>query len=99
MPMFSWQKFVIKHFHWRHAVLQHGCRIAQTDLDIQGSHAHHVRVRSSCTWTTNGEAHGETMTHNNVNRCLHKWILIAVAIEAAMLEDSMMSRENAPIVK
>ena len=28
-----------------------------------------------------------------VKRCLHKWIVIAVAIEAAMLEDSMTSRE------
>ena len=26
---------------------------------------------------------------------LHKWILISVAIEAAMLEDSMTSHENA----
>ena len=57
-------------------------RIAQTDLDIQGSHAHHARTRSSCAWTTNGEVHGETVTHNNVKRCLHKWILISVAIES-----------------
>ena len=35
--------------------------------------------------------------HSNVKRCLHKLILIAVAIhvEAAMLEDTMTSRENA----
>ena len=59
--------------------------IAQTDLDIQGSHAHHACMRSSCTWTTNGEVHGETVMHNNVKRCLHKWLLISVAIEAAML--------------
>ena len=26
---------------------------------------------SSCAWTTNGEVHGETITHNNVKRCLH----------------------------
>ena len=70
------------------------CQIAQIDLDIQGSHAHHARTRSSYTWTSNGEVHEETVMHNNVKRCLHKWILIYVAIEAAMLEDSMMSREN-----
>ena len=85
----------IEHFHWRHAVLQHGRRNTQTDLDIQGSHAHHARKWSSCAWTTNREVHGETKMHNNVKRCLHKWILIAVAIEAAMLEDSMASQENA----
>ena len=61
----------IEHFHWCHAVLQHGRRIAQTDLDFQGSHAHHARTRSSCAWTTNGEVHGETVAHNNVKRCLH----------------------------
>ena len=55
-------------------------------LDIQGRHAHHARMWSSCAWTTNGEVHGETVTHNNVKRCLHKWILISVTIEAAMLE-------------
>ena len=38
---------------------------------------------------------GKTIMHNNVKRCLHKLILIAVAIEAAMLEDSMTSHENA----
>ena len=27
-------------------------------------------------------------------KCLHKWILISIATEAAMLEDSMTSREN-----
>ena len=43
----------------------------------------------------NGEVHGETAMHNYVNRCLLKWIFIPVAIEAAMLEDSMTSRENA----
>ena len=32
----------IERFHWRHAVDQHGRRIAQTDLDIQGSHADHA---------------------------------------------------------
>ena len=61
----------IEHFHGRQAVLQHGGRIAQTDLDIQGSHAHHARPRSSCACTTNGEVHGETVTQNNVKRCLH----------------------------
>ena len=66
-------------------------QIAQTDLDIQGSHAHHARMRSSCAWTTNGGVHGETVTHINVERSLHKWILISVAIEAVMLEDSMTS--------
>ena len=70
-------------------------RIAQTDLDIQGSHEHHACMQSSCAWTTNGEVHGETVMHKNLNRCLHKWILISVAIEAAMLEDSITSRENA----
>ena len=86
----------IERFNWRHAVLQHGRRITQTDLDIQGSHVHHVRSRSSsCAWTTNGEVHGETVTHNNAKRCSHKWILISVAIEAAMLADSMTSHENA----
>ena len=35
------------------------------------------------------------LTHNNVQRCLYKWILISVAIEAAMLEDSMTSHDNA----
>ena len=50
-------------------------------------------ARSSCAWTTNGGVHGETVTHNDVKRCLHKWILIAVAIEAAMLEGSMTSLE------
>ena len=85
----------IERSHWRYAVLQHGLWIAQTDLDIQGSHAHHARTRSSCAWTTNGEVHGDIITHNNVKICLHKWILIAVAIEAAILEDSMTSRENA----
>ena len=79
------EKVHIEHFHWHHAVLQHGRRIAQTDLDIQGSHAHHARMR-------------ETITHNNVKRFLHKWILIAVAIEAAMLEDSMKSHENALLI-
>ena len=58
--------------------------IAQTDLDMQGSHAHHARTRLSCDWTMNGELHGETVTHNNVNRCLNKWILISNAIEAAI---------------
>ena len=82
-------------FHWCHAVLQHSCRIVPTDLDIQGSHAHHVHTQSSCAWSTNGEVHGETVMHNNVKRCLHKWILIAVAIETAMLEDSMTSDDNA----
>ena len=52
-------------------------------------------MRSSCAWTTNGEVHGESLMHNNVNRCLHKLILISVAIEAAMLENSMTSHENA----
>ena len=33
----------IERFHWRHAV-----RIAQADLDIQGSHAHHACTWSSC---------------------------------------------------
>ena len=92
----SWQaiKGWIERFHWCNALLQHGCCIAQTDLDIQGSHAHHARTRSSCAWTTNGEVHGGTVTHNNVKRCLHKWILISIAIEAAVLEDSMMPHEN-----
>ena len=54
-----------------------------------------TRTRSSCAWTTNGEVHGETVTYNNVKRCLHKWILISFAIEAAMLEDSMTSHKNA----
>ena len=158
----------IERFHWRHAVLQHSREIAQTDLDIQGSHAHHahtqyaVKVQRSlaplsrfpgshiptahaqeccsfqsysnsvrspmkltlrephswdprqrttwsrvvtsdfnsvlpCTWTMNGEVHGESVMHNNVKRCLHKWILISIAIEleAAMLGDSMTSHENA----
>ena len=71
-----------------------GRRIAQTDLDIQGSHAHHACTLSSCAWTMNGEVYGETITHNNVKRCLHKWILIALAIKAAMLEDSMTSHET-----
>ena len=31
----------IERFHRLHAVLQHGRRIAQTELDIQGSHKHH----------------------------------------------------------
>ena len=88
-------KFPIERVHWHHAALQHGRRIAQTDLGIQGSHAHHARTRSSCAWTTNGGVHGATVTPNNVKRCLHKWILIAVAIEAAMLEDSMASHEIA----
>ena len=56
-------------FHWRHAVLQHGRRIAQTDLGYPG---HHAPTRSLCTWTKNGEVHGETVTHNNVKRCLYK---------------------------
>ena len=43
----------------------------------------------------NGEVHGETVAQNNVKRCLHKWILISIAIEAAMLGDSMTARENA----
>ena len=81
----------IERFYWRHAVLQDGRRIAQTDLDIQGSHAHHARTWSSYVSTTKREAHGETVTHNNVNRCLYKLILIAVAMEAAMLEDSITS--------
>ena len=68
-------------------------RIVQTDLDIQGSHTHHAPMPSSCAWTTNGGVHGETVMPNNVKRCLHKWILIAVAIEAAMLEDRMTSHE------
>ena len=85
----------MEHFQWRHAVLQHGRRIVQTDLDIQDSHAHHARMRSPCPWASNGEVHGETIMHNNVIRCLHKWILISVATEAAMLEDSMTSRKNA----
>ena len=62
----------VDRIHWRHAVLQHGRRIVQTDLDIQGSHAHHASTLSSCACTTNGEVHGETVTHNNVKRCLHK---------------------------
>ena len=57
---------VIVHFHWHHAVLQHDRWIAQTDLDIHGSHAHHMRTRSSCAWTTNGEVHGETVTHDKM---------------------------------
>ena len=85
----------IERFHWCHTVLQHGRRIAQTDLDIQSNHAHHARMWSSCTWTTNEEVYGETVTHNNVKRCLQRWILIAVAIEASMLEDNMTSHENA----
>ena len=84
----------IERFHWRHAVLQHGRQIAQTDLDIQGRHVQHALTWSSCAWTTNGEVHGEIITHNNVKRCLHKRILIAVPIEAAMLEDSITSHEN-----
>ena len=48
--------------------------IVQTDLDIQGSHTHHVCTWSSCAWTTNGEVHKDTTTHNDVKRCLHKWI-------------------------
>ena len=47
-------------------------RTAQSDLNTQGSHTHHARTRSSCARTTNGEVHGETVTHNNVKRCLHK---------------------------
>ena len=84
----------IERFHRRHAVLKHGCWIEQTDLDIQGSHTHHAHTWSSCAWTTNGEVRGETVTNNNGKRCLHKWILISVAIEAAMLEDSMTSLET-----
>ena len=76
---------IIERFQWRHAVLQHGSRIVQTDLDIQGSHAHHARKWSSCTWTTNGED----------KMLAFKWILISIAMEAAMLEDSMTSPENA----
>ena len=83
----------IEHFPWSH-VFEHGRRIAQTDWDIQGSHVHHERTRSSCTWTTNGEVHGETITHNNVKK-MRNWILIYVAIEAAMLEDNMASCKNA----
>ena len=40
----------IEHFHWRHAVLQHGHRIAQTDLDIQGSHTHVIIMRLNHEW-------------------------------------------------
>ena len=32
----------------------------------------------SCAWTMNREVHGQTVTHNSVKRCLHKWILISV---------------------
>ena len=53
--------------------------IAQTDLDIQGSHAHHAHTRSSCAWTINRDVHEDTVMHNNVKRCLYKWILISVA--------------------
>ena len=35
-------------FHRRHAVLQHGRLIVQTDLDIQGSQVHHAHTRSLC---------------------------------------------------
>ena len=94
-----WITSPIQCVHHRHAALQHGRRIAQTDLDIQDSHAHHALMRSSCAWTTNGGVYGETVMPNNVKRCLHKWILIAVAIEAAMLEDSMTSHENALLIK
>ena len=52
----------IERFHWGHGVLQLGRRIAQTDLDIQGSHAHHARTRSSRAWTMNGEVHEDTVT-------------------------------------
>ena len=31
-----------------------------------------------CAWTMNREVHGQTVTHNSVKRCLHKWILISV---------------------
>ena len=51
-------------------------RIAQTDLDIQGSHTHHARTRSSCAWTMNGRVHGETILHNNVNRMMLAWMNI-----------------------
>ena len=71
------------------------CRIAQATRSIQGSQMHHARTRSSCTWTPHGEVHGETVTHNYVKRCLHKWILISVAVEVAMLEETMVSCENA----
>ena len=47
----------------------------------------------------NGEVHGETVTHNNAKRCLHKWILISIAIEAVMLENSVASHENALFTK
>ena len=35
--------------------------------------------------------------HNNVKTCVHKWILISIAIEAAILEDSMTLHENARV--
>ena len=34
----------IERFHLCHTVLQHGRRMAQTDLDIQGSHTHHTSM-------------------------------------------------------
>ena len=64
------------HWHWHHAVLQHGCRIAKTDLDIQGSHVHHARTQSSCTWTMTGEVHGET--HTSCTMRLIHWIWFQV---------------------
>ena len=54
-------------------------------------------LQYTMAWTMSGEVHGETIMHNDVKGwCLHKWILIYVAKEAAMLEHSIMSRENAP---
>ena len=64
----------------------------------QGSHAHHPHTQSSCASTTSGGVHGETISHDNVKRCLHKWMLISIAMEAAMWEDNMTSCENALIV-
>ena len=85
----------IERFQWRHAVLQHGCRTAQTDLDIQGSHVHHAHMWYHIMHLNHEWRSSWRSRYARQCKEMHKWILISVAIEAAMLEDSMTSHENA----
>ena len=51
----------------------------QRSLDCADWPGYPGQSHSPCAWTTNGEVHEDTDTHNNVKMYLHRWILISVA--------------------
>ena len=76
-------------FTGRHAVLQHGLRIAQTDLDIQGSHVPTIHTCDHHALEPRMEEFVEKpFTHNNVKRwCMNEY-WFSLLLEAAMLEEA-----------